>query len=249
MDGLHRSAEEAGLNAWPALQEIHYDGWLIRLGQGQTRRTNSVNVMGPGCRALDEKIAHCEAIYAAHAQPIYFRIRSNAPRDLEQALDDRGYRAEAGTLTLFMDFARTPPPGHAPPEVELLRTPSNEWLDAHTRLNDHSAAEGAILNKMARKIAVPAAFLAVRDDTGGIASLAYGAVHDKMACVQWVVTDQAQRRRGLSRAVLARLLNWAQGLGVEGACLQVLADNTSAIELYRSLGFDNELYRYHYRTR
>lgn len=102
---------------------------------------------------------------------------------------------------------------------------------------------------MARKIAVPAAFVAARDGDGAIASLAYGAVHDGLICLQWVVTDRAQRRRGLSRAVLSRLLDWAGGQGVKGACLQVLADNHSAIALYRDLGFDTELYRYHYRAR
>jgi len=249
MDGLHALAEEAGLNAWPALQEIHYDGWLIRLGGGQTRRTNSVNVLRPGSRGLDEKIAHCEEIYAAHAQPIYFRIRSNAPGDLEEALDERGYRAEAGTLTLFMDFERAPSLGAMPPDVELLRTPSEEWLDAHTSLSGLSAADGAVLNSMAKKIAVPVAFVAVRDDVGAIASIAYGAVHDSLICLQWVVTDPRQRRRGLSRKVLVQLLGWAESRGVKGACLQVLADNHSAIALYRSLGFDTELYRYHYRTR
>src|SRR6185312_614563 len=126
MDGLHNLAEEACLNAWPALQEIHYDGWLIRLGEGGTRRTNSVNVIGPSARSLDEKIAHCETIYAAHKKPSYFRIRSNAPPDLEAALDARGYRAEADTLTIFMDYAATPPPSAAAPEVEILRTPTAE---------------------------------------------------------------------------------------------------------------------------
>src|SRR5438128_2292594 len=156
MDGLHRRAEEAGLNAWPALQEIHYDGWLIRLGEGQTRRTNSVNVIGEGTLPLCQKIAHCEAIYAQHGQPIYFRIRSNGPDDLDPVLAARGYEPEAGTLTLFMDFARTPPPDGASPQVELSRSPGAEWLDAHTRLNGHSSEAGAILNRMAQRIAVPA---------------------------------------------------------------------------------------------
>lgn len=249
MDGLHALAEEAGLNAWPALQEIHYDGWLLRLGEGQTRRTNSVNVIGPGHRALDQKIAHCEAIYAAHAQPIYFRIRSNAPPDLEHALDERGYRGEADTITIFMDFDREPPLRATSSDVELLRQPSDEWLDAHTRLSDLAPEDGAVLNRMARKIAVPAAFGAIRDENGHIASLAYTALHDKLVSVNWVVTDPAQRRRGLSRTVLVVLLNWAKGQGAEGACLQVLSDNHSAIALYRSLGFSTDLYRYHYRTR
>ncbi len=249
MDGLHTLAEEAGLNAWPALQEIHYDGWLIRLGEGGTRRTNSVNVIGPGSRALTDKIAHCEAIYAAHKKPAYFRIRSNAPPDLEAALDARGYRAEADTLTIYMDYAKTPPPRAAAPEVELLTKPSQEWLDAHTTLSNLPAEEGAVLNKMANKIAVPVAFGAIRDPSGAIASLAYTAVHDGLATINWVVTGPQYRRQGFSRIVLSKLLWWSEAQGAQGCCLQVLSDNHSAIALYESLGFTAELYRYHYRTR
>ena len=63
---LAARVEEVCLNAWPALQEIHYDGWLIRLAGGQTRRTNSVNVINAGSRPLDEKIAFCEEVYRRH---------------------------------------------------------------------------------------------------------------------------------------------------------------------------------------
>ena len=77
MDRLSASVEEACLNAWPALKEILYDGWLIRLANGETRRTNSVNVIGHGVYGADEKIAYCERIYREHGQATCFRIRSN----------------------------------------------------------------------------------------------------------------------------------------------------------------------------
>ena len=68
-------------------------------------------------------------------------------------------------------------------------------------------------------------------------------------CLQWVVTEPGQRRRGLSRATLSALLQRGQQLGATGACLQVVAANLSAIRLYERLGFTCELYRYHYRVR
>ena len=85
-DDLSASVEEACLNAWPALKEIFYDGWLIRLAEGETRRTNSVNVMGAGRYAVADKIAYCEAVYRAHGQPTYFRIRSNDDPALDALL-------------------------------------------------------------------------------------------------------------------------------------------------------------------
>ena len=62
---LNAQVEETCMNAWPALKEVFYDGWLIRLANGATRRTNSVNVIGPGRRPLQEKIAYAEAMTTA----------------------------------------------------------------------------------------------------------------------------------------------------------------------------------------
>ncbi len=63
-----------------------------------------------------------------------------------------------------------------------------------------------------------------------------------------MATDPAERRKGLSRATLSDLLLWAERRGARGACLQVVAANRPAVRLYESMGFDRELYRYHYRV-
>src|SRR6185369_11298007 len=93
---LAARVEEVCLNAWPALQEIHYDGWLIRLADGQTRRTNSANAIGRGSRPLDEKIGYCEAVYRRHALPPCFRLLAYGGA-LDDELAVRGYRAEGET--------------------------------------------------------------------------------------------------------------------------------------------------------
>ncbi|WP_246757367.1 hypothetical protein [Methylobacterium sp. OT2] len=46
----------------------------------------------------------------------------------------------------------------------------------------------------------------------------------------------------------ARCCVGAAGEGARAACLQVVAANTPARALYRALGFERELYRYHYRV-
>lgn len=248
MDVLSARVEDACLNAWPALKEIFYDGWLIRLAEGETRRTNSVNVIGAGRHGLADKIAYCEAVYRAHGLPAYFRIRSNDAPELDVALAGRGFRAEDETRTLYMDFAQTPPPA---PEgvVELTPAPpSDDWFAAHERFCGRPLAANTVRRRLLDLVALPVAFAASRDENGDIASVAYGALHDRLVSLQWVATDPARRRQGLSRQTLSALLGWAAANGAHGACLQVLAANTPAIRLYERLGFGRELYRYHYRV-
>lgn len=239
------------MNAWPALKEVHYDGWLIRLANGATRRTNSVNVLRTGRLPLQDKIAYCEAIYRAHGQPSYFRILSHADPALEQVLDARGYRAEDETITLHMDFARYAPP--APDRAiftDIHETrPTKQWLEAHRIHSRRTKEEAAALHAVLDVIAVPVFFAEARGEGGDIASVAFCGIHEKLACIQWVVTDPAQRQMGLSRATLCALLIRAQAAGATGACLQVVAANSPAIRLYEKLGFAKELYRYHYRVR
>ena len=61
-------------------------------------------------------------------------------------------------------------------------------------------------------------------------------------------TDPRFRRQGLARRILASLMAFATGAGASRAWLQVEAENTGAIALYKAAGFA-EAYRYRYWRR
>ena len=247
---LAKRVEEACLNGWPALREVVFDGWLIRLADGHTRRTNSVNLLSPGALPLDRKIRYCETVYAAQGQPTIFCIPSNADSALSQALDRRGYGPpEDESCVLFKDFARTPlePAGDVVLDEGF---PGGAWLDTLARLHEQGETAQSIHRRILQSLSIPAVFTAVRLEDGRLGALAYGAVHDGLVCVNSVVTDPALRRQGLARKAVSAVLTWAQErCGATGACLAVVADNAPARALYRGLGFDREVYRYHYRRR
>jgi len=239
--------EEACLNAWPALQEVHYDGWLLRLADGKTRRTNSVNVLRNGRRPLSEKIPYCEHFYRQQQVTPYFRILSSADDGLDAHLEQLGYVAEDVTDTLYLDFANCasvqPVPG-----VELDETlPSAAWVSARLEIAGTARDDRAKLEKVLQLLALPTAFAAYRSTSGSIDAVAKGAIHDGIVCINLVATRASSRRRGLSAACLQVIFHWARQRGARGACLQVLAANTPAIQLYRKLGFSTRLYSYHYR--
>ncbi len=247
---LPHRVEEAGLNALPALRQVLLDGWLLRFADGCTRRANSVNPVWPGWHGdMDARIRRCASLYVAQGLPCLFRLCSFQAPDLGAVLDAHGYAPPEGeTRVLFRPGPAGP--GLNAPGIELTEgEPGAEWLEAQARITGEAPRVARACGQMLAALAVPAAFGSIRLDGAGtpLASLAYAAVHDGLACVNMVATDATARRRGLSRRVLLRLLDWAHGAGAEAACLQVAADNVAAIALYEGLGFQTELYRYHYR--
>ena len=66
--------EELTMNAWPSLQTILLDGWIIRMAGGYTKRANSVNPIYSFKNNLDEKIEYCENIYKQNNLPIIYKI-------------------------------------------------------------------------------------------------------------------------------------------------------------------------------
>ncbi len=250
LSALAARVEEVCLNAWPAPQELHYDGWLIRLADGQTRRSNSVNILRDGVLPVEEKIGYCERVYRGHGLPSHFRILSTGSRALDTLLEARGYDAQDETSTLYMDFAQHSI-GVADASVDLIAgAPTVDWLAARSRISGQTQGETRKVEKILQHLALPAVFAAVRDDDGVIRSIAKGAVHGGIVCLNLVATEASHRRLGLSRDCLIAVLDWAQrDAGATGACLQVVSANTPAIRLYEQLGFDRELYRYHYRHR
>lgn len=241
--------ERAGLASWPALEEERLDGWLLRASQGYTRRTNSANTAGAPAGHLDADLPLIERFFAQRGLPTTFRLLSTARDEaIDRALDQRGYRRCEDPCSVMV----RPLPGDihppSPPSFALLPD-AKTWLPEFVRIkNDqgpHQRTHLAILDA----IASPTAFAVVKPR---------GALHPQ-GCGLGVVagghlglfdiaTHPAQRRQGLGKAVCKGLLNWGREQGAHTAYLQVVADNHSAVELYRQLGFE-ELYRYCYRIR
>lgn len=234
--------EEACLNAWPALREVLFGGWALRLG-GLTRRANSANPLGFERADADALIAGCEALYSHNRQPTIFRLPSLIGLGMDEHLAARGYSSEGLSLVLYAEIGAIPP---APdPMVRLSPRPTREWLAAMAALQGHTKPQAVLYRGIVGALAIPAAFAALVDD-GSIVALAFGGVHNAMICYELVVADPQLRRRGYAQRVISTLAGWAQEQGALAACLEVEAANTPAVALYQRLGF-REIYRYHYR--
>jgi ribosomal-protein-alanine acetyltransferase len=66
------------------------------------------------------------------------------------------------------------------------------------------------------------------------------------ADVHRIIVAAANRRGGIGRGLLTALLTWAVQAGAEQVLLEVNADNESAIDFYRSFGFQNLSFRADY---
>jgi GNAT superfamily N-acetyltransferase len=235
--------EEACLNAWPALRQVLFGGWVLRFSGGLTRRANSANPLGIERSDPAALIVSCEALYRHHRQPTIFRLPSLIGLGVDECLAARGYSDEGHSLVLYAGCGAIP--AERDSAVRLLSRPTAEWFAAMAALQGHTNRQAQLYRRIVRALAVPAAFAVLVDD-GGVGALAFGAIHRGLICYESVVTDPQRLRRGYARRVVASLAAWAAEHGATGVCLEVEAANSPALALYDRLGF-SELYRYHYR--
>jgi GNAT superfamily N-acetyltransferase len=233
--------EERALNAWPGLQTLAVDGWLLRLAGGFTKRANSANPLAPGAR-FDQVLVEAEALYARHGLPAIFRLTPLAPPEADAILAERGYQRFDPSLVMTAPLRPFP----ADPRVELAPEPDTEWLKGFAKANGvlrrlHAAHDGVV-----RAIAHPAVFATLRD---GPVPVGYGlAVAERgMVGLFDIVVSPAARGLGFGRVLTSSLLAWGTSVGADHAYLQVRAENSVAHRLYATLGFV-ERYSYHYRV-
>jgi ribosomal protein S18 acetylase RimI-like enzyme len=238
---LEWRVEEACLNAWPALQEVLFDGWVLRFSGGLTRRANSANPLRPVSQV---NLPACEALYRRAGLPTIIRMLSLIDPVVDDRLAEAGYTAEGESCVLYAPIEDVEAAGD--PDVRLLDQPTQEWFAAMAALQNHSSEQAATYRRIVGQLAIPAAF-AVLSDEGGTVALAYGALHNGLLCYESVITDRRRRRQGWGRRIVNALTAWARDEGAVGACLEVEAHNAPARALYDAIGLKRELYRYHYR--
>src|SRR5215472_17124263 len=116
--GLEWRVEETCLNAWPALRQVLFDGWVLRFSEGLTRRANSANPLRGPRETDDGVIAACEALYQRRQLPTIFRLPSIIDPDLDKRLDALGYSREGESRVRYGDL--TGAEEVSDPDVQLL---------------------------------------------------------------------------------------------------------------------------------
>ncbi len=244
MANLAWRAEAACFNAWPSLRQVRFGDWIARGGAGFTRRINSANPLRRRAGGLEQDLEAIEATYRRWGTLPRFRIPSMIDPGADRRLEHLNYEAEAETLTLYADCADLATGDDRDVDVSPVLT--RAWMEAKRVLSGLSPEQDRTYDAVLSQIAVPAGFARLRTDQI-LTAVAFGALHDRLLCVEGVVTEGRQRGKGFGRRLLSALVSWGVAAGAEGVCLQVEAGNGAGLGLYRSLGITRELYRYHYR--
>ena len=240
---LVATLEEAALNGLPALQTEFYDGWIVRMSEGYSRRANCVVPLYGSTNQLQEKLVHCEAAYARASLPCLFKIFPTCkPGNLDETLAQRQYSSDAETLVQTKRLEASPDCSSA---ISLYEYATDEWLETWRRLsghNQHTEVFRALLNA----ISTPSAYVIARID-GKSVGCARAVVSGLIMGLFELLVDPKYRGQGFGRWLLEARLKWGFEQGARLAYLQVLANNEPALALQRKYGF-SELYRYWYRV-
>ena len=219
-DALPRRVEEASLNAWPALQQMLLDGWVLRFSKGFTRRANSVTPVYPSTQPIPDKVRYCENLYARDGLPTYFRLTTLRDADgLDEVLAARGYAQQEAARVLHRPLAT----GTLAPGPGFALAPLGSFLATYTELTglkghlENSGLDGqaaaALHGSVLRAIRGETVF-GLLVDGGRPVACGMAVVEGELAGLFDIVTHPDSRRRGYGRLLVQSLLahapRWAQ---------------------------------------
>jgi N-acetylglutamate synthase len=241
-----KTIEELSINAWPALQTMVYDGWILRFSNGYTKRANGIYPLYESKDELDTKIAACERVYQEQGLDVVYKMTSDVqPKELDAALAAKGYAASGYTSiqTLSLDHVRNP----STEDVIIHEGLTSQWLHNFCRLNSVREEHQSTMSQMLNNILPKACFISITKDQNTVACGLGVRVGDYVGLFD-IVTDVQFRRQGIGEQLVLHLLKWGKRNGAKRAFLQVVLDNTPALHLYNKIGFE-ERYQYWYRIK
>ena len=241
-----RVVEELSMNAWPALQTMLYDGWVLRFADGYTRRANSINPIYPSSEDVHGKIQTCERLYRDRGLNVVFKVTSAVyPEALDDVLAGLGYAVDAQTSVQIADLGSMDKlPAQ---EATLAESLSGAWLAAFCEMSGIPERRKPVLRQMLHSIAPATCFASIRHGDQVIAC-GLGVLQAGFVGLFDIVTHSESRRQGHGTQLVLSILAWARQRGARTAYLQVMLNNAPALRLYSKLGFA-EVYQYWYRVK
>lgn len=231
------------INAWPSFDYQTYDGWLLRLAKGYSKRANSASPLVPGATLGEGLIDFMAARFLAVNVRPTFRLTSLEAPEVDGLLEKRGYGMIEPThvLTSRISDECTVDAG-----VRLEPKVSLRWVRETAQSYGGEKADDSILIEIVSRIRQRAVFATLDLDDRPVA-WGLGVVERGFVGLYDIVVAPELRGIGLGRRVLTSLMAWGRDEGAHTAYLQVREDNDVARALYESLGFESA-YRYRHRV-
>ena len=241
-----RTLEEISLNALPCLQQILYDGWVLRFANGYTKRANSVTPLYSGSRDLSQKIHRCEKIYRRFKlEPIFRLTNTSELKTLDRTLEDNGYLKQDSVSVRVKDIGDNESNNSLFPTIAYEL--SEEWLDHYVHAVELPIQHWNTLSTMLEIIPNPTCYAWLKD-RHRFCSCGLGVLEDGYIGLFFIATAKKQRGKGYASQLISAMLDWGKHNGATQAYIQVETDNQAGINLYNKLGFA-EVYQYFYRIK
>ncbi|HZH51040.1 MAG TPA: GNAT family N-acetyltransferase [Microvirga sp.] len=230
------------MNAWPSFEYQAYDGWILRVAAGYTKRANSATPLRPGATLDEETLDYMTARFVeANVRPT-FRLNGLQASEADGLLERRGFREIEPTHVLA-----APVDGDCEEdsEVALESQASKHWVRGASEAYGGDKTDDAALSGIVSRIRQKAAFATLRLDERPVA-WGLGVVERGYVGLYDIVVSPDLRGIGLGRRVVLSLMAWGCSQGAHTAYLQVREENEIARSLYGALGF-RLAYRYTHR--
>jgi ribosomal protein S18 acetylase RimI-like enzyme len=238
-----RNIEELSMNAFPSLDSLYYDGWIIRMSEGKSKRVNSVYPLYPSSIESEEKIKYCEQIFEENRLRRVFKLTEmKTCKGLDQSLRSKGYR-ESGR-TLLQNISLDDFDYDSYEEFEFLRDFSKEWYRDLCDAENRSALDSLVVADAWKKVAARQCYIAIKKNGKRIA-FARGVLERGYIGIYSVFVCHDFRGRGLGESLTRELMAYGKRAGCKEAYLQVEYDNAIARKLYKQIGF-RDMYQYWY---
>ena len=241
-----RTIEEASLNALPSLQQVLYDGWILRFAKGYTKRANSITPLYASSQDLSQKIARCEEIYRRFKLKPIFRLTDTSESEaLDLTLSNLGYLKQDSVSVRVKNITDNELSNNVLfPTIAYELT--EEWLDHYVHAIDLPIQHWNTLTTMLEIIPNPTCYAWLKDRQR-FCSCGLGVLDNNYLGLFFLVTAKKQRRKGYARQLISAMLDWGKHNGATQAYIQVETKNQAGINLYNKLGFA-EVYQYFYRS-
>ncbi len=243
--------EEMCLNGHVALNSFFYDGWILKFSEGYTGRANSVSLLYPSSKPIEEKVAFCENMYKKQGLPCQFKL-TELDTELNDYLAKRGYKPVTPSDLMVCDLGCPVKPDNdtTSPENDskteyIFSTSPDEWLPIFFKIHEINDAHNQdVYTRMLSKVLVDTIYCTLIYN-GKPAACSSAAIENGYMLLQNVIVAAEYRGLGLGKKVCTALLEKSRQSGAHHSYLQVIQTNTVAVNLYKKLGFE-KIYSYWY---